>query len=329
MGKTKRRKTRDINSKRIFENKLLCSQFLRNYVDIPQFKNITEDDIENVTSRFTNYINAQYDSDVVNRVRVTGDKRLYYVVALHEHKSFVDYDVTMQILKYVVCIWERYAVSMKESGLGNASSRDFRYPVVIPIVYYEGESEWNASMNSRERVEYAEELQKFVPEFTYILVNLHEISNEELLNNNDEMALLMLINKVQSEESVIEFTKLPKERIDSILSKAPDQVMDIMADTIKSLFLKAGLDEDIVEENVKNFRRRKMGNLFENLQIDLRADREKIEYLQNEVNDTQSRLEETRLVIKVYKLAQKGTPAYLIAESLQVPLKKVERILNE
>ncbi|MGN0514615.1 MAG: hypothetical protein ACI4GD_10075, partial [Lachnospiraceae bacterium] len=59
------------------------------------------------------------------------------------------------------------------------------------------------------------------------------------------------------------------------------------------------------------------------------ADREKIEYLQNEVNDTQSELDEARLIIEVYKLAQKGTPAYLIAERLQVPLKKVERILNE
>ncbi|MGN0514577.1 MAG: hypothetical protein ACI4GD_09885, partial [Lachnospiraceae bacterium] len=66
------------------------------------------------------------------------------------------------------------------------------------------------------------------------------------------------------------------------------------------------------------------------------ADREKIEYLQNEVNDTQSRLDKTqsqldeaRLTIEVYKLAKKGTPAYLIADSLQVLLKKVEMILSE
>ena len=38
--------TNDIQSKTIFQNPLLCSQFLRNYVDHPMLKNIRPEDID-------------------------------------------------------------------------------------------------------------------------------------------------------------------------------------------------------------------------------------------------------------------------------------------
>lgn len=45
-------KPHDSGSKFIFGNAELCSQFLRNYMDIPLFKNIRAEDIEDVTERY-------------------------------------------------------------------------------------------------------------------------------------------------------------------------------------------------------------------------------------------------------------------------------------
>ena len=45
-------KHHDSSSKLIFGNAELCSQFLRNYMDIPLLKNVRPEDIEDVTERY-------------------------------------------------------------------------------------------------------------------------------------------------------------------------------------------------------------------------------------------------------------------------------------
>ncbi|MCD8134139.1 MAG: Rpn family recombination-promoting nuclease/putative transposase [Clostridiales bacterium] len=111
---------RDINSKRIFEDPVLCAQFLRNYVGVEEVKHVSPDDIENVSTRYHPYLGAEFQSDTVNRIRLydeTGKEKEepLYLVSLIEHKSDVDYDVVMQILKYMTCIWQDYAKEQDRS----------------------------------------------------------------------------------------------------------------------------------------------------------------------------------------------------------------------
>ena len=47
-------------------------------------------------------------SDVVNKIRIKEEKTPFYIVSLIEHKSYVDYNVTMQIFRYMAFIWEDY-----------------------------------------------------------------------------------------------------------------------------------------------------------------------------------------------------------------------------
>ena len=61
-----------------------------------------------------------------------------YIVSPIEHKTKVEYNVTMQILRYMVYIWEDYEKEMNRRHPRISSRKDFRYPPVFPIVYYEG-----------------------------------------------------------------------------------------------------------------------------------------------------------------------------------------------
>ena len=106
------RKVKDSSAKLIFKDAVLCAQFLRGYVDIPALKDVQPEDIEDVTERYVHMFTEERDSDVVKRVYLKKEtegmeedgKPPIFVVSLIEHKSRVDFNVVMQILRYMVFI---------------------------------------------------------------------------------------------------------------------------------------------------------------------------------------------------------------------------------
>ena len=96
-------KRHDSSSKLIFGNAELCSQFLRNYMDIPLLKNVRAEDIEDVTERYIPMFTEERDSDTVKRIRISEKDTLFFVTLI-EHKTKVDYNVSMQLLRYMVYI---------------------------------------------------------------------------------------------------------------------------------------------------------------------------------------------------------------------------------
>ena len=52
----------------------------------------------------------------------------------------------------------------------------------------------------KDRIEFAEEMSEYIPDFQYHVVSVQQYTNEELSKKGDEMALVMLINKIQNPE---------------------------------------------------------------------------------------------------------------------------------
>lgn len=92
----------------IFGDSHLCAQFLRGYVNIPLLKDVQAEDIEDVSERYVHVDKEERNSDVVKKVRLKGNETPFYLISLIEHKSQVDYNVIMQVLRYMVYIWEDY-----------------------------------------------------------------------------------------------------------------------------------------------------------------------------------------------------------------------------
>lgn len=104
-----------------------------------------------------------------------------------------------------------------------------------------------------------------LPDFVYRVVRIHDFSNEELLMREDEISLLMMINKVQTPEDMERFLSTEHARIESILRRTPPHILEIITSTIWSLCMKMDMTVDRAEACVKNVRERKMGYLFENM----------------------------------------------------------------
>ena len=127
--------TKDNAAKIVFGDPVLCAQFLKGYTDIPLFKEIKPEDIENVSSYFLPLFQESRDSDTVNKIRI-GDSEIY-LIALIEHQSENDFDMSFRILRYIVFIWTDYATQQEKRHKGITKSKSFLYPPILPIVYYE------------------------------------------------------------------------------------------------------------------------------------------------------------------------------------------------
>ena len=102
---------RDVNSHEIFRNNTLISQLLKDYSGVSLFSDIKPEDIEDQTERFRLILGIEVEADTIKKVhiRIEEQEQDVFVIALIEHKSYIDYDIMMQLLTYMVMIWKDYA----------------------------------------------------------------------------------------------------------------------------------------------------------------------------------------------------------------------------
>ena len=304
---------RDVNSREIFRNPALCAQFLRDNLNIPILKQVQPEDIEDVTERYQAYFGVEFESDTVKRIRLKAEKdggrnSPLFMISLIEHKSRVDYDVAMQLLRYMTCIWHEYAKEMENQKEGISRRKDFKYPPVLPIVYYEGNSRWTAARHLVERVGHGDAFRSFIPDFHYEVVRIHDYSNLQLLGRGDEMSLLMLLNKLQNADDFREFSQSPPEKLADVLQNADPNLIKLMQNVMYSLMMKINMPVEEANEYVKAIGGgNQMGYLFENMEkIDIQAERRKAAEARKEREEAQ---EQTKFAREQAAIAQEQAAA--------------------
>ncbi|MCM1040249.1 MAG: Rpn family recombination-promoting nuclease/putative transposase [Ruminococcus sp.] len=100
---------------------------------------------------------------------------------------------------------------MEKKHKGISKTKDFRYPPIIPIVYYEGAEKWTAARNFKDRMQSVEEFKKLNLPKDY-LKNLLEQSTDELLDIIRKVVEAMLRHLKIPEKEVEEFAGQVKER---------------------------------------------------------------------------------------------------------------------
>ncbi len=266
---------RDSSSKVIFDNHTLYSQFLRDYVDMPYLKDVRPEDIEDVSEQYVTLFSEERNSDRVKRVHIRGGSTPFFLVSLIEHKTAPDYNVCMQMFRYMVHIWEAYEKEAESVRKGMAKRKGFLYPPVLPVVYYEGSKKWDVPLDFRSRIREGKTFGKYIPNFEYYLVPLRDYSNETLMEKRDEISLVMIVNKLQTAEDIENFRRLPAEEIETILKDSPAQLVDAVADVLKVFLLKMNVPVPETEKLTEKVRKKKMGELFADMEKkDIQAERQ-------------------------------------------------------
>ncbi len=258
-------KYRDSSGKIIFEDPILCSQFLRNYAGIALLKDVRPEDIEDVTERYVHLFTEERNSDIVKKINLKNNS--FYLVSLIEHKSDVDYNTIMQMFRYITFIWEDYEKEQERMHAGISKTKGFRYPPVLPVVFYDGTDNWTAATSLHERVLLSDILGKYIPDYNCILVQLKDYSNMELMEKKDEISILMMIDRLKN---MADYERLSEEMDVTFLKEAtensPEYLLDLMVRIIGVFLSKLNVPQEEADMFTEQIKERKMGELFKHFE---------------------------------------------------------------
>ena len=113
----------------------MCAQFLDGYIPIECLKGLKPEQIEDMSERFVTMWDNERESDVVKKIHLEEDLELFLITII-EHQSRVDFTMAMKLLRYMVMIWTDYEKEMEKKQAGITKTKDFKYPPILPIVYF-------------------------------------------------------------------------------------------------------------------------------------------------------------------------------------------------
>lgn len=150
---------------------------------------LTAEEIERYNSSYISDKLRNSEADVVYKVK---NHDVFFLI---EHQTKIDYSMPYRILKYEVEIIESVLENNKYKN------KNFKYPLVIPIVLYTGRNLWNAKLNLRKiQVRWNEYQSKELSKYNIIDVN--KLNENDLLEEKTVVSKMMLIEKSNTEKEL-------------------------------------------------------------------------------------------------------------------------------
>ncbi len=327
---------RDANSRIIFRNRKLTCQFLKDYTDLSIFENLQPEDIEDVTERYWAFLGVQFEGDTVKKVHIRDGEgeRDIFVLPIVEHKTDVDYDVAMQMLRYMTVIWYDYKRQQESLKAGSTSRKNFRYPPIIPIVYYEGKENWTADPRLSDRISLRDGLEEYIPDFAYKLVRVHGYENDDLKKKHDEMSLVMMINRIQSPKDFADLINTSRDYVDEIYNRSTADIRAVYKDILWTLLRKMNVPVEEARDKLARLEENGMGYLFASMEkMDIQAERQNTQLARLEAEvakkDAEVAKKDAEVARKDEEIARKDEEiAKKDAEIARQKLKEVNRQLE-
>ncbi|MDX2042057.1 MAG: Rpn family recombination-promoting nuclease/putative transposase [Acidobacteriota bacterium] len=228
----------DLFFKSLVGRRKVAVQFLKSYLPVEVTAAIDWRTLERVDGSFVTEELSEHFSDLIFRVKLKKGEAVYVYVLL-EHKSTPEKWVALQLLDYIVGLWQR----AKDSG-------EPQLPIVIPVVFYHGRRHWNIGTKLSDLMPEVTQTQwrRFVPDFEYHLCDLSSYEDKEIVGASGLQSGLLLLKHIfggELEHRLTEIIKLlpPEEAAEQLLpmvryiSAAADGITpDEINDSIKAAF---------------------------------------------------------------------------------------------
>ncbi|MDR1399873.1 MAG: Rpn family recombination-promoting nuclease/putative transposase [Treponema sp.] len=285
----------DNSFKAILNEHELFAEFLRDFTDIDPLKHVCANDIQDMTERYIPLFQDSKESDSVKRVNISGCPPVFIIV-LTEHQSTVNFRMAFRMLQYIVLILDAYEKEVNAEG-DISGKKDFRYPLVLPIVFYDGEGEWTAETNFLQKTEpngplYA----KYIPTFEYMVVNLNKLSREALLRFGDPLSFMMLIDKIRRPEDMSLLSGIPAGYVRSFSDSLNEGIKKLLVDVITSLLVRADIPHEEIDAVTDDIQERRYSEMFDWLEgYSVQETRRQIREEERQVREEERRVWEEKL----------------------------------
>ena len=192
--------------KRVMSDEANVRQFIKEFLPKELSSQIDLNDMKLIPTEKVKGYNKYY-MDIAVECKIAGTKgQLYFVF---EHKSYPDPGVLLQILSYMTILWDEEIKKNKT------------LTSVIPVVIYHGTASWNVTTHFQGQFHSLDEIVKpYTPEFNYILVDLTQLTNEEIEEKAKATPFLMaslLLMKLVALCDIEDITKI------TVIIKLPEE----------------------------------------------------------------------------------------------------------
>jgi len=145
---------------------------------------------------------------------------------------------------------------------GASALKGFKYPPVLPIVYYDGTGNWTAETEFLNKVELNNVFYKYIPKFEYEVVSLKQYTVEDLIRFGDALSLIMIIDKISKPDEINLLGKLPPNYIETLKLNIPPHLNKLLADVITVLLKRINVPTDEINAVTEQIYERGLQEMF-------------------------------------------------------------------
>ena len=185
------RKPHDEFFKTTFSNQRVAEAYIRRFLPSPLVKNLQLEKLELAKASYISKQLKPYFSDIVYTCPYHDDT--INLSFLYEHKSYPVAYPHIQILRYILEVWER---NIREKN---------PLQITVPMLFYHGQLDWEYQPFSNYFPGLDDVLSRYIPTFDYEFLNIREWPDERILKLREAFLVnALLVFKHIWDESYIQ-----------------------------------------------------------------------------------------------------------------------------
>jgi predicted transposase/invertase (TIGR01784 family) len=155
----------------VLRNKEAAASLLKEYLPVKirnklDFRTLRISNIKYIDKKLKDYF-----SDLLYEIKLKPGHKSVFIWLLFEHKCREEWFICLQLLKYMVGIWELYLKQNEKAKY---------LPVIIPLVIYHGKPKWSISNQFISLFEEPADMEDFIPGFKYNLYDISHMPDEQI-----------------------------------------------------------------------------------------------------------------------------------------------------
>ena len=186
-----RNRPHDYFFRRTFDSAEHARDLLRTFVPAELLEGLQLDKLRREKESFVSPAEAESVLDLLYSAEYDDGTRVA-VYILMEHKSWVDREIAVKLLLYVLRVQEWLARNGHPPQL------------VIPILVYQGEAVWDEPLSLREKVRAKPQHKQFIPDMNAIFIDLLQFSVDQQQGSDDFFARMWMMQWIRRRERDVE-----------------------------------------------------------------------------------------------------------------------------
>ena len=192
------------------------------------------------------------------------------------------------------------------------NTKEYKIPLVIPIVIYTGKQKWNANKYIEESQEKLEGVKSNLS--NYNLVDVNKFTEKELIEDETLISKLMLLEKSGNTKETLEY-------IEKIISKIKEQEKEVMTRIIGIIF-----EKKIGKEKANELIKKLKGEDEEMLAVIEMIRKENQMYIDIGIKRGIKKGEKEKQINIIKNMLAEGLPISLISKITKSDEKEIEKI---